>query len=92
MAIGFGMVLRLLRGAGGKALSTRDAAGAEVLPWAVRHGLALSPVFLLSLFARSDCWAFWLALRIGLDCRAIFEKSPICEYWIHIMGFDVFLG
>ena len=26
-------------------------------------------------------------MRVGLDCRAVFWKSPICECLIHIMGF-----
>jgi hypothetical protein len=30
---------------------------------------------------------FSLTVRVGVDCRAVFWKSPICECLIHIMGF-----
>jgi hypothetical protein len=90
MAIGFGWCVRLQRGAGGEALNTREVAGAEVLPRDVGHGLALSPVFLLSLLRGRLGGAFRLTLRVGLDCRTVFEKSPICECRIQIMGFVVF--
>jgi hypothetical protein len=38
--------------------------------------------FLLSLTAA----VFWLAVRVGLDCRRVFGKAPICECRIHILG------
>jgi hypothetical protein len=32
---------------------------------------------------------FWRTVRIGLDCRGVFWKSPICELRVHMLGFGM---
>ncbi|CAH2892101.1 MAG: FIG00454013: hypothetical protein [uncultured Paraburkholderia sp.] len=52
---------------------------------AVRVGIwALSPVLFFALAER--------CLLVGVDCRAVFEKAPICDWCGQIMGFLVAVG